>query len=135
MNIKEKYQIDDNAWQKLSKNFKFILFGTPVLAFGFSFLTWPIIDGFSWTLVPIAPWAIVYLLFIFTYRSFFKIAKHTAFILALSALLVCFYFAVLGGVCVFRLFGRTGLLIQILLMAPIGVFIFLHYYKYWDNVW
>ena len=135
MDLKKKHKIDDETWQKLKKGYKLLLFGTPFLTFFFASGTWAIIDGFSWSLVPILPWSIIYLFALITYSSFFKNSKHTLLIMLLFLLLVPYFFAVLSSAAVFRFFGTSGLLIQSMFFIVTSVFLCIHYYKYYGKVW
>jgi len=135
MGIKKKYQIEDYTWQKLKKGYMLVLFATPFITFVFTFCTWPIIDGFSWTFVPILPWSIIYLFALITYGSFFKRSKHTLLILSLFFLLITYFFAVLASAAIFRLFGIIGLIIQSICLLVTITFLCIHYFKYYGKIW
>ncbi len=136
MGIKEKYQIDDATWKVVQKKFVYgILLGIPFAASVFAFCTWPIIDGFSWTLVPIIPWGILYMIALPMYSLFLVRSKHTLLVMTLALLLFSYSFAVLASASVFRFFGALGLIIQSVVLLLTSVFLSTHYYKYYGKVW
>ena len=135
MIINKNYQVDNYTWKQLKNKFLLVVFGTPALTFGITFCTWPLVDGFSWSLVPVIPWSIIYLFSIFTCGMFFKSSKHTLLILFLLQTLVMYFFAVLSSACVFRIFGTNGLFIQSTFLIATGIFLCKHYFKYYDTVW
>jgi hypothetical protein len=66
MSLKEKYQIDDATWAKLKSFFLIgILLGIPFISGCTAFMTWPILDGFSWTLPILLTGALFYICFLF----------------------------------------------------------------------
>ncbi len=136
MGLKDKYQIDNKTWKIVQKKFIYsILLGVPVAAFVFSFCTWPIIDGFSWTLVPIIPWSILYIVALSIYSLFLTRSMYTLFALFLVLALFLYSFTVLASACVFRLFGIIGLFIQSTFLIVTGIFLCRHYYRYYGHVW
>lgn len=135
MSIKEKYRIPDDTWEKIKKAFLLVVFATPFMAGIFSFLTWPIVDGFSWSLVPVVPWALFYFYAIATCIPFLKRSRHTVLIISILILLIAYFFASIGFASIFRLFGKSGLLILLSVLMPASVVVCIRYFKYWEKVW
>ncbi len=134
MKLKAKYQIDNDTWKKLKETYNLLL-GSPFVAIVFAFITWPIINNFSWTLVPIVPWALFYLIILSMRIQFFKQSKYTVFLMFLSLSLFTYFFGVIASACVFRLFGTIGLFIQSAFLMLTGIFLCNRYFKYYDIVW
>lgn len=136
MRIQDKYRINDITWDRLQKGYTYgILLGSPFAAVVFAFITWPIIDDFSWTLIPIIPWATLYIIILPMHNLFFKQSKYTIFILFLMLVLFAYFFAVMASACVYRLFGFTGIIIQSTFLIVSIIFLCRHYYKYFGRVW
>lgn len=135
MSIKKQYHIDDATLDKLKRSYILILLGSPFVASVFSFLTWPIIDGFSWTLVPLLPWSLCYVFFLFSYKSYFIHSRRTLLILTINIALFVFYFGTMASACSYRIYSMYGLIITISLLVIIAIIIFTRSYPYWNTVW
>lgn len=135
MSLKQKFQINDAAWNKTKSSFIRILWGIPFLASVFSFVTWPIITNLSWCSAVTIPCAILYVMCIVLYSQYLTQSKYTLFFSTCVVSLFVWGMIIIADACCYRFFGTTGLLIQNLVLIPTGIFLCIHYYYYWSKVW
>jgi hypothetical protein len=136
MGLKEKYQINDETWKKISGYyFKSCLLASPFMAFGFCFMTWPVITDLSWSPIILIPLIAFIVPGLILAPRFLTRSKYGLFMSFYFISLIEFYFVILSNASCFRFFGINGLIIQDALLLIVIIGFSIHYYSYWNLVW
>ncbi len=135
MSLKNKYNIDDDTWQKLWKVFKTMVIWFPSACILLVVGTWAFIGDLSWAPVIIVLWLFPYLMIISFSCVWLVRSKFTVFVTFLMMFSIVIFFATISSVGLCSFFGLPGVLIQNLILFVAGMIVSRYYYIYWDRVW
>lgn len=135
MSVQKKHNINKDTWEKLKKTFCFLLWAIPFITFSFSLIICAVLDNFTCFIIPGFPAITTYFYLIFFHKYFFSYAKHSKIISSAILFLIPYFFSISGLACIYRIFGKSGLLILLSVLIPVSVVVCIRYFKYWEKVW